>query len=436
MPAMPNHLTLEQIDSQLRALKQLRDAMAGQQLQRPSSDAQHTDAPQLPPISFSNSEQSNLASTSTLSNATFHEATLQPITLTRAPIPSSIYSTTNSPQTPSSKRQHYSPVATGMDNVEIEDHQPTQDAQHEKRLTPTSPFTRWKQDLHTKVNSLPPDSETTSTIEPEKDLVVANEEGELKKTWRFYAAFASLCLVNLVCALDATSLAVALPTVAKALNGSGIEAFWAGTSFLLTATVFQPSFASLSHVFGRQSVLLVALTFFTAGAIIGGVANNFTVLLVGRSIQGVGGGGMSALTYVIVTDMVSLKERGKWFGLITMQWALGSVLGPVIGGAFAEKVSWRWIFWINLPFCGLAYIAIPLFLKLKRKEGDMWSKIKQKDWIGSALFIASTTAFLIPITWVSGQNLLVREMLLTLIRVVFNSNGHRGVSSYLSALAH
>ncbi len=166
-------------------------------------------------------------------------------------------------------------------------------------------------------------------------------------------------------------------------------------------------------------MLLLALVFFTVGAIVGAVANNFATLLAGRSIQGVGGGGIVALTYVIVTDMVSLKERGKWFGLISMTWAIGSVSGPVIGGAFAEKASWvspilssfiyvvltlrqRWIFWINLPFCGVAFVAIPLFLRFNYTVGSIIEKLKRVDWIGSFIFVASTTAFLIPITWVSA----------------------------------
>ncbi|OCK72790.1 MFS general substrate transporter [Lepidopterella palustris CBS 459.81] len=227
-----------------------------------------------------------------------------------------------------------------------------------------------------------------------KDPVLPRKPG-----WRFYAAFGCLCVVNLVCALDATSLAVALPIVAKDLHGTAIEAFWSGTSFLLTATVFQPSFASLSHVFGRKPMILLALTFFTAGGIIAALSKDFAVLLVGRSVQGVGGGGISALTYVIVTDMVTLKERGKWFGLITMMWAFGSVVGPVIGGVLAVKVTWRWIFWINIPFCGVAFLAIPPFLRLKPKEGRIVDKIKTVDWVGSFLFIASLTSILIPLTW-------------------------------------
>ncbi|KAF2426263.1 MFS general substrate transporter [Tothia fuscella] len=215
--------------------------------------------------------------------------------------------------------------------------------------------------------------------------------------WRFHAAFGCLCLVNLVCALDATSLAI----VAEKLHANAIKASWWGTSFLLTATVFQPTFAALSHAFGRKPLLLVALVFFTADAIIAALANNSTTMLVGRSIQGVGGGGISALTYVIVTDLVTLKDRGKWFGLISMMWAFGSVAGPVIGGALAEKASWRWIFWLNMPFCVLGFITIPVFLKMAPVKGGLQDKIVRIDWIGVARFFSSARSlrFSCPLTW-------------------------------------
>jgi MFS family permease len=96
-------------------------------------------------------------------------------------------------------------------------------------------------------------------------------------------------------------------------------------------------------------MILAALVIFAVGAIIAGLSNNFTAMLVGRTIQGIGGGGIITLTEIIVTDLVPLRERGKWFGFISMTWSLGSVTGPIIGGVFAQKVTWRWIFWINMP---------------------------------------------------------------------------------------
>lgn len=122
-------------------------------------------------------------------------------------------------------------------------------------------------------------------------------------------------------------------------------------------------------------------------------------MLVGRCIQGIGGGGLVALTYVIVTDMVSLRDRGKWFGLISLQWAMGTIAGPLLGGVFSEKTTWRWIFWLNIPFCVVAFIAIPIFLKFQQKIGSVMEKLKRVDWIGSFLFVSSTTSFLIPLTW-------------------------------------
>ena len=126
-----------------------------------------------------------------------------------------------------------------------------------------------------------------------------------------------------------------------------------------------------------------------------------SLLLVGRCVQGVGGGGLVALTYVVITDMVTLRERGKYMSVISLQWAIGSVIGPVIGGALAEKVTWRWIFWLNIPFCVIAAVGIPICLRLYTKEGSIWMKLRTFDWAGSFLFIAATTICLVPVTWVS-----------------------------------
>ena len=128
--------------------------------------------------------------------------------------------------------------------------------------------------------------------------------------------------------------------MARALNGTAIEAFWAGTSFLLCSTIFQPSFAELSHVFGRKPIVMGTLVLFLVGAIVAATADSFGPLLVGRSLQGVGGGGLIALTEILVTDLVPLRQRGQWLGVISGMWSIGSVTGPIIGGAFAEAASW------------------------------------------------------------------------------------------------
>lgn len=191
----------------------------------------------------------------------------------------------------------------------------------------------------------------------------------------------------------------ALQSMARALGGSAIEAFWAGTSFLLTSTIFQPVLGSFSHIFGRKSLIYISLAFFLVGSIIPAVANNFTTVLVGRSVQGIGGGGIIALTEMVVVDTVPLRERGKWFSFFGMMWSFGTVAGPLLGGAFAQEVTWRWVFWINLPFLGIGAVLITIFLKLNQRQGDFLAKLREVDWIGMVLFLGSTTGFLIPITW-------------------------------------
>ncbi|KAL9036360.1 MAG: hypothetical protein Q9214_006169 [Letrouitia sp. 1 TL-2023] len=192
-----------------------------------------------------------------------------------------------------------------------------------------------------------------------------------KPTTRLYLALLTLSVITMMVALDGTSLSVALP----------------------------PSFASFSHIFGRKPMVLTGLVFFLAGAIVCGASTNFSVLLVGRSLQGVGGGGLIALTEIVVTDIVPLRFRGQWFGIISAMWSLGSVAGPVIGGAFAQKVTWRWIFWLNLPFIGIAFVFVPLFLKLAFHHHPILHQLRRVDYLGSFLFIASATSFLIPVTW-------------------------------------
>ena len=187
--------------------------------------------------------------------------------------------------------------------------------------------------------------------------------------------------------------------IAQELNGSAIETFWSGTSFLLSSTVFQPTFASLSHACGRKPILLLSIVLFTVGAIVGAVARDFIVLLAGRSIQGVGGGGIISLVEVLITDLVPLRARGPWFGFQSLTWAIGSVSGPIIGGAFAQSVTWRWIFWINLPFCGIGLVALPVLLRLNKRPGSLSAKLAKFDWVGAILLTASVTSFLMPVSW-------------------------------------
>ncbi|OKO99615.1 hypothetical protein PENSUB_8268 [Penicillium subrubescens] len=187
--------------------------------------------------------------------------------------------------------------------------------------------------------------------------------------------------------------------MAHELGGTAIEAFWAGTSFTLCSAVFQPVFSSLSDLFGRKPLVLVTIAWFTIGAIVAGVANNFTHMLIGRSLQGIGGGGIITLTGILIADIVPLSERPKYFGMLSGIWSLGTVTGPVIGGCFAEKVTWRWIFYINFPFIGIGAILLAFSGGFLTAQGAFTVQVRKIDFVGIALFLPSSASFLIPLTW-------------------------------------
>lgn len=185
-----------------------------------------------------------------------------------------------------------------------------------------------------------------------------------------------------------------------ALNGTSIDAFWAGTSYLLSSAIFQPVIASISERFGRQQLLLCSLTFFTAGTVLCAAANDFTVMLTGRSIQGIGGGGIITLSQVIFCDIVPLRLRPKYFAIVLVAWSVGTIIGPVVGGAFVEHSTWRWAFIINFPFCVLGYVLAILFVRLNAvSKMTLAQKLKQTDWVGAVLFLGGTTSFLVGLSW-------------------------------------
>lgn len=143
-------------------------------------------------------------------------------------------------------------------------------------------------------------------------------------------------------ALDATILVSVLPRLAIDLNGTAAEAFWTGTSYLLTHAVLQPFIATTSDIFGRRALILPSILCFAIGSVVCGCANSFSTMLAGRVIQGIGGAGIITLSQVIFADLVPLRQRPKFFTMVLGAWAVGSVLGPLIGGAFVEKATWRW----------------------------------------------------------------------------------------------
>ncbi|KAI9066141.1 MFS general substrate transporter [Trametes sanguinea] len=123
------------------------------------------------------------------------------------------------------------------------------------------------------------------------------------------------------------------------------------------------------------------------------------MLIAARTVQGVGGGGIINLASIITSDLIPLAERGTYQGFLVMTWGFAAAIGPAIGGSLAEKASWRWLFYLNLPLSGVAFVLVALFLRVRTPGGSLKEKMARIDWIGNFLIIAGTTLALVALTW-------------------------------------
>ncbi|KAH8826952.1 Mfs1.2 [Flagelloscypha sp. PMI_526] len=195
-------------------------------------------------------------------------------------------------------------------------------------------------------------------------------------------------------------IAVALPTIVKDIPEFPASAFiWVGSAYSLAAAALLPLSGALAESFGRKYVMLAALSLFCLGSLLCGLGHNTAMFLAGRAIQGAGGGGLVGLTNLILADLVSLQERGKYNGLLGVVWVIASVVGPVISGALATAGQWRWLFWLNLPLSAVVALLIIFFLNLKTPGQSLSEKFQRIDHGGNILIIASTTAIVLAATW-------------------------------------
>ncbi|KAH8658237.1 putative MFS transporter [Xylariales sp. PMI_506] len=207
---------------------------------------------------------------------------------------------------------------------------------------------------------------------------------------------APLCIAVLLSALDLTVITPVIPSIAGSFAGGGGNDFvWIGAAFILASTASTPIWGAISDIWGRRPVLLLALALFLAGSAVCGAAPRMSALIAGRAVQGLGSAGAGALVNIIICDSFSLRDRGLYLALTSAVWAVGSAVGPIIGGVFATRLSWRWCFWINLPLGAVVMVVIFFFLRLPTPKTPVMAGLKAIDWPGSLLIVGSAIMVLL-----------------------------------------
>lgn len=214
---------------------------------------------------------------------------------------------------------------------------------------------------------------------------------------RFWVVYFCLMMVMFLSSLDQTIVATALPTIVGDLSGVEHMA-WVITAYTLAITVGMPLYGRLSDLIGRKTLYLIAIGLFLLGSALCGTAGAMITFIFYRFIQGLGGGGLMILSQAITGDLIPPRVRAAYMAPMGAMFGVSSVLGPLLGGWLTDSISWRWVFWINLPLGVVAWIACLFALKLPKHE--LAAKI---DWLGLTLMDAGAVAIVLLATWGGSQ---------------------------------
>lgn len=220
----------------------------------------------------------------------------------------------------------------------------------------------------------------------------------------------SIVLAMLISAMDTTILQTTAPTIAETLGGYKFYG-WMFAIYVLFSTVSLPIFGKLADIYGRKKIFSISIILFTIGSLLCGLADSMVELIVYRGIQGLGAGGVAPLTMIIAGDLYSIEKRGKIQGFFSAMWGVAAVIAPLVGGYFVETLSWRWIFFINIP------IGIIVLLCLIPYKESITKDKNPLNYLSALLFTGSMLAFLM--NTITTKNLVIYNIIGILFLIAF-----------------
>lgn len=233
----------------------------------------------------------------------------------------------------------------------------------------------------------------TNTSDERGPIATAPATEPNTKLWLILGA---LMLTMLLAALDQTIVSTALPTITSDLGGLD-ELSWVVTAYLLASTASTPIWGKLSDLYGRKLLLQLSVAIFVVGSMLAGASQNMWQLIATRAFQGLGAGGLMVLILAVIADIVPPRERGRYSGLFGAVFGVSSVIGPLLGGLFTQHLSWRWVFYINVPLGVAAFLILGAVLHVPTHQAK--HKI---DWVGAVLMASGVVSLLLVTVW-GGQ---------------------------------
>ncbi|KAI8874284.1 MFS general substrate transporter [Ramicandelaber brevisporus] len=226
---------------------------------------------------------------------------------------------------------------------------------------------------------------------------------EDKPDVRFGLVFLALALYTFVAAADSTLVGALLPSLTLELN-SVFKVVFIVSSYLVASTVFQPILGKLSDIFGRKAMFLTSVFFFLLGCALCGASTSIDFLIGARVIQGIGAAGLYSLSFIIVIDILSLRKATGYLGFLGLTYALASIVGPLIGGAFTDnyKLTWRWAFYMQLPIGAFSALLAVLYMRIPDQPQPQ-SGLARVDFLGIALFASGVVCMMLAVIWGGGE---------------------------------